>query len=137
MNENPFNNSDIKSYTIHTFGESIRQRRKQLGLTIRELAKSIGMSPMYLCEVERGNRSAPSGTYSGIDYMSALAEELELTESQKSVFQAMAVITIMKNNRLPNNYFKENPSALEFFIMAVEEKWDNEKWKKLVDNEKH
>lgn len=132
--ENPFDNRDVKHYTANTFGESVRQRRKQMGISIRQMAKSVGMSPIYLSEIERGHRAAPSGVLSKIDYMSALAKELDLTESQKKVFETMAQLTYMKKIKVLDNYFINNPSALKFFIMAVEEKFDNDKWDELYNS---
>lgn len=137
---NPFDNQEVTDYTIKTFGESLRQRREQLGISLRQMAKRVGMSAVYLSDIERGIRSAPSGINSKIDYMSALSRELKLNESQKKVFETMARLSYMRNLKLSDNYFNDNPSALKFFIIAVVENWDNEKWEELynlvVDREK-
>lgn len=57
---NPFDNNDISTYTVETFGKSVRQRRKQLNLSGRELAKRIGVSPIYLSDIERSIRPVPA-----------------------------------------------------------------------------
>ena len=41
------------------FGEYVKQRREQLGKTMRGLAAEIEISPAYLCDIENGNRKAP------------------------------------------------------------------------------
>ena len=43
-------------------GDRVRARRKELKLTIRELAKRCGLSPSVLCDVERGKRSVGADT---------------------------------------------------------------------------
>ena len=74
---NPFDNNDISSYTVNSFGESVRQRREELDISVRKMAKRLGMSAMYLSDIERGKRPAPSGNISGKDYMSILENGLK------------------------------------------------------------
>jgi transcriptional regulator with XRE-family HTH domain len=38
-------------------GEIIKQRRMELGLSIRALAKKAGVSNPYICQIEKGDRS--------------------------------------------------------------------------------
>jgi transcriptional regulator with XRE-family HTH domain len=39
-----------------TFGELLKDSRKQAGLTLRALAPAMGVSVPYLCDVEHGKR---------------------------------------------------------------------------------
>lgn len=128
---NPFDNNDISSYTVNSFGESVRQRREELDISVRKMAKRLGMSAMYLSDIERGKRPAPSGNISGKDYMSILENELNLTDSQKEVFRLMAEISHLSTINLIDNYFSNNPSALKFFLNAIQKEMSNEKWEKL------
>ena len=41
-------------------GKLIKKKREELGFSIRELAKKIDMSPVYLCNIENGKRNLPS-----------------------------------------------------------------------------
>ncbi len=41
-----------------TFGAYIAAKRREAGLTLREAAGHLGITPAYLCDVEKGNRSA-------------------------------------------------------------------------------
>ena len=128
---NPFDNNDISSYTVYSFGEYVRQRREELDISVREMARRLGMSAMYLSDIERGKRPAPSGSISGKDYMSILENELNLTDSQKEVFRLMAEISHLSTMNLIDNYFSNNPSALKFFLNAIQKEMSNEKWEKL------
>ena len=42
------------------FGEVMRDLRKRKGVTQKEMAAALGVSPAYLSALEHGNRSAPS-----------------------------------------------------------------------------
>lgn len=128
---NPFDNNDISNYTTHSFGECVRQRREELDISVREMARRLGMSAIYLSEIERGLKPAPSGIISGKDYMSILVKELRLTDSQKEVFILMAEISHLSTMNLIDNYFINNPSALKFLLNAIKKEMPNEKWEKL------
>ena len=41
-----------------TFGTYIAAKRREAGLTLRETASHLGITAAYLCDVEKGNRSA-------------------------------------------------------------------------------
>lgn len=43
-----------------SFGEFITVKRKQAKYTLKDFAKALSLSSTYLCNVERGKRSAPS-----------------------------------------------------------------------------
>ena len=130
---NPFDNKKISTYTIKTFGESVRKRRIQLDISVREMAKRLGMSPVYLSDIERGNRPAPSGIVSGIDYMSKLAKELDLTDSQKLTYTLMANFSHLNPMNSIDNYFINNPNALKFFLQAIENNLTNAEWEKIYE----
>jgi len=40
-------------------GGLIRQKRNEQGLTLREVAEDLGITRMYLSEIERGKKGAP------------------------------------------------------------------------------
>jgi len=42
------------------FGEKLRQLRAERGLTQRDMAAALGVSPAYLSALEHGRRGAPS-----------------------------------------------------------------------------
>lgn len=57
---------------MNDFGARIRTRRKELKLTLRELAKKAGCTASFLCDVERGKRRI------GADLLLAICRELDL-----------------------------------------------------------
>lgn len=128
--KNPFDNQDLKNYTETTFGESVRIRRQQLNIELRDLAKQIGMSQSYLCEIENGKKTAPSGANSGIDYIARLINVLDLNSSQQINLKIMADFSRMSNKYMIS-YFFDNPNALKILIMAIKEGWNDEQWERI------
>ncbi len=50
----------------------IRKYRKEKGLTLKELSKKLGITPGYLCHLEKGTRENPS-----VKLIKKISEELE------------------------------------------------------------
>lgn len=123
---NPFDNEEIATYTVETFGKSVRQRREQLGISLREMARRVGISAVYLGDIERGNRPATSG-----DYMVTLEREMCLTDSQKLTYTLMAKVSHPNTMDLMDNYFINNPNSLKFLLKAIENNLNNAEWEKI------
>ncbi|MFT4113415.1 cupin domain-containing protein [Silvibacterium sp.] len=68
----------------HSLGESIRQRRERLGLSVRTLAARAGFSPSFISQVENGLASPSIGS------LEKLASCLEVSLSE--LFQSNAEI---------------------------------------------
>jgi transcriptional regulator with XRE-family HTH domain len=79
-----------------SFGERIRNKRKEAGLTLDQLAESSGCSKSYIWELENKNPPRPSadklasiaqalGTTS--DYLLALDTETEASATDKAFFR--------------------------------------------------
>ncbi|WP_339759470.1 helix-turn-helix transcriptional regulator [uncultured Hoeflea sp.] len=61
------------------FGEALRRLRSERGVTQRQMAKAIGVSPAYLSALEHGNRSEPSWEFIQrvIGYFNIIWDEAE------------------------------------------------------------
>ena len=44
-----------------TFGGFVRQRRSSMGITLRGLAARLGLSPVYMSNIETGSDTGVSG----------------------------------------------------------------------------
>ena len=130
-NSNPFDNKNVGTYTIRTLGESLRERREQLGITSRQLAKNIGIPPVILSEIERCSRPIPLSFISGIDYVTRLAEALSLTDSQKENLNIMAEVSRFDMLNSISNYCIKNTGAIRFLIQAMESNLSNDCWESL------
>lgn len=61
------------------FGQALRRLRAERGVTQREMARAIGVSPAYLSALEHGNRSEPSWEFIQrvIGYFNIIWDEAE------------------------------------------------------------
>jgi transcriptional regulator with XRE-family HTH domain len=74
------------------FGEFIKTNRKLKMMSLRETAEKLGISPAYLCDIEKGQRN-PSGFYLLLKFQEVLGlsqSELEhacdlIAEEQKVI----------------------------------------------------
>lgn len=60
--------------SLVTFGKRIRELREERGLSLRELARTIGIDPTYLSRVE--NDALPAGQFPAEATVTKLAEVL-------------------------------------------------------------
>ena len=123
------NLKDIRpeEYTDKTFGQCIRRKREELGLSVRALAARIEMSPVYLSDIERGNRNAPTGANVKKDYMSKLIQELKIGKDEIGAFYDMADATKGRYVDI-SSYLDRNENArlalrLENDVYIPEEHW--------------
>lgn len=61
------------------FGQAVRRLRAERGVTQRQMAKAVGVSPAYLSALEHGNRSEPSWEFVQrvIGYFNIIWDEAE------------------------------------------------------------
>lgn len=128
------NLNEIKpeDYSKDTFGKCIRARREELKMSIRALAKEIGMSPVYLSDIERGNRSAPTGANSKIDYMANLIRVLKIGDDEKRAFYTIAEASCGRYADI-NSYLSQKPVARMALRLANEQDISDEQWQEFID----
>ena len=91
-------------YDQYSFGQFIIKKRKENQMAARELAAAAGITPEYMCEIEKGRKATIS---EGI--MDKLIQALRLTEAEIELFYDLSAIA------------KKTVSAdLPEFIMAHE-----------------
>ena len=67
-----------KEETPSSFGRFIRQRRQELGYTVRGFARELGITAAYLSDIEKGHRYAPK------IYMLKMRELLQIADADPS-----------------------------------------------------
>ena len=112
-----------------TFGEFITVKRKQLDISLRQLAQMLSLSATYLSHIERGIRPAP--TYA---YQVKLSEVLNLSNAERDIFFELAAKTMTRNN-IPLDiaeYILQDQSVREFLRIAIKLKYSGEDLLKLI-----
>jgi len=67
------------------FGDFITQKRQERGITLRDMAKRLNITPPYLSDVEKDRRNPFD-----IDKLELLAQILMLSEEEKTIMLDLA-----------------------------------------------
>lgn len=125
-----FNDIKPEDYSKETFGKCIRARREELGRTVRDVAKAVGMSPIYLSDIERGIRVAPAS--SKRNYMENLIRELQIQEDELQAFNTMAEATCGRYEDI-STYLSKSPSARFALRLAEDCDYPESEWQEFID----
>lgn len=68
-----------------TFGEFLTEKRKSRGVLMKDLADELGVSKVYLCDVEKGRKAAPKS-----EHLRIIAEQLNLNEEERNMMYDLA-----------------------------------------------
>lgn len=114
--------------TEETFGRFIRDKREQMGLSVRALAQKLDISAVYLSDIENFNRSAPRKE--GI--MAKLAGVLCLSEEEQQFLNKAALASRTEDI---DNYLKDNPRVCMALRMAQElpDETVNSEWERFIN----
>lgn len=110
----------------HTFGRFVRQRREELGLTVRGFATQLEMTPAYLSDIEKGNRYAPK------KYLDKLREALAVPEECTIEFEDLAAATRGNQYEDINPYLGKQPLARVALRKARDLDIADEEWLKFI-----
>ena len=112
-----------------SFGEFIRQKRKERKMVGRELAAEAGITTEYLCEIENGKKVAVS---EGI--MEKMIQALGLTEKETALFYDLAAVarkTVSVSADLPE-YIMAHELVRTALRTAKKHQIPDEKWEKFI-----
>mgnify|MGYP000304366564 CR=1 FL=1 len=76
-----------------TFGEFLNQKRKSRNISLRRFAEQAGISPVYMCNMEKDRNPAPSE-----EVLNHMVKLLLLTEEETALFFDLAA----KSKKLPS-----------------------------------
>lgn len=111
-----------------SFGEYVKQRREELGKTLRSFAAEVEISPAYLSDIENGNRRAPE------KFLDRFAKALQITETKElHSFYDMAGVSQKGQHQDINNYIDDKPYARIAMRTAIDEGLTNEDWQRLAE----
>ena len=114
--------------TEETFGEFVRGKRKQMGLSVRALAQKLDISAVYLSDIENINRPAPRKE----EVLVKLAGVFCLSDEEQHFLYKAALASRTEDI---DSYLKDNPHVCMALRMAQElpdEKVRNE-WDRFIE----
>ena len=75
---------DIKE----NFGEYLKRKRQGRGVSLRSFAADMGISPVCMCNIEKGRDPAPSA-----EIINKMADALSLSAEERILFYDLAAMT--------------------------------------------
>lgn len=114
-----------------TFGEYLKQKRLDKEITLRGFAKLVDISPVYLCDLEKGRKAAPS-----MEVMQKMVSKLELNKEESERFYDLAALEQTAKNPIPkdlNAFLKDNRVIVSALRTAKDLDATDEEWQDFID----
>jgi len=114
-------------YKNMTFGEFIIQKRKERDMSARQLAHSLKISAVYMCDIEKGRKSPDSD-----GFLDNLRETLALSEEEADIMYDL--VAVARNSVSPDlpRYIMENELVRAALRTAKKNQASDEKWIKFI-----
>lgn len=107
-----------------TFGSYLQQLRKSRKLRQVDLALKIGVSPVYVCDIENDRRYPPS-----LEKLRMWDLQLDLSTKESSQFYDLAGLARESSPPDITKYLCDNPTARQAIRRIIEQKinynWDS------------
>lgn len=124
-----------KGVNYMTFGEYIKEKRLEKGITLRGFAEMIDISPVYMCNLEKGRRPAPSEAI-----MEKIMERLMLNKEERNLLYDLAAREQTAKNPVPkdlNGFLKDNRVIVSALRTAKDLDATDEEWQEFIDKLKN
>lgn len=112
-----------------TFGAFVRQKRMEQGLSLRGLAARLGLSPVYMSNIETDRKPAPTK-----EHLDKLSEELHLSKEDRELLLDLAARPerLKVSADLPD-YIMERDIVRAALRTAKEVDATDEDWQEFID----
>ena len=114
-----------------TFGEYLKQKRLDKEIKLRGFAKLVDISPVYLCDLEKGRKAAPS-----MEVMQKMVSKLALNKEESERFYDLAALEQTAKNPIPkdlNAFLKDNRVIVSALRTAKDLDATDEEWQDFID----
>ncbi len=115
----------------YTFGGFLSEKRKEKGIYLKDMAAELGVSSVYLCDIEKGRKAAPKS-----EYLDAIVKILMLSESDRNTFYDLAATAQASpkgiSPDLPD-YIMESDIVRAALRTAKEYDIDDEEWLDFIN----
>ena len=114
-----------------TFGEYLKPKRLDMEITLRGFAKLVDISPVYLCDLEKGRKAAPS-----MEVMQKMVSKLALNKEESERFYDLAALEQTAKNPIPkdlNAFLKDNHVIVSALRTAKDLDATDEEWQDFID----
>lgn len=101
---------------MSSFGQQLKQVRQQKGFELNEFAKELGVSPVYLSNLETGKTQTIQ-----LEVLSRLQNELYLIMDEDEGIDEQTAIRIERISSMLHDLYKLNQPAAEYLMAIVEQ----------------
>lgn len=119
------------------FSEFLYEKRKEKGVTLREMSKELNISISYLSDLENGNKFPPnSSKKEHKNLINKIVNYLDLSEQDRLKCLELADNELVKQGHVSNDitdYMKNTPNATLALRTAKEKNISDEEWLKIVN----
>ena len=115
------------THTEPSFGEFIIEKRKEKDLSARQLAIALKISPVYMCDIEKGRRTSYSD-----EFLEKLKQILSLSETDAERMYDLAAIARRTVSADLPEYIMENELVRTALRTAKKHQAPDEKWGKFI-----
>lgn len=112
------------------FGEYISEKRLENNISIRTFAKTIGISPSYLCEIEKGVRTAPR-----YEILLRIKDAFALDAAEMEMLMDMAAESKNRQTVAEDivSYICKNKIVYQVLRTSLRNNVDMNKWENMLD----
>lgn len=110
------------------FGEYVKQKRQEKGITLRGLAEKLGIVPSYMSDIENNKRNAPNQ-----DILKKMIEVLELNEEESNELLDLAAASKESIALDLTKYVSDNPNVRVALRTAKELEFGDDEWIKIIE----
>ena len=109
------------------FGVYLRERRLELGMSLRYFSGLLSLTPAYISDIESGNRLAP------IKSLEKIIDILKIEKEDINAFYDLAGCT-HGNWQDINEYLVKTPNARKFLRLAKDKNLSDEELSTIIYN---
>lgn len=110
------------------FGEFIKTKRQELGITLRSFADELNIAPSYASDIEKGKRNAPTQ-----DILENMCCILKLNDESRNQLFDLAANSKNEIAQDITNYVSKNQNVRVALRRAKELNLGEEEWLKIID----
>lgn len=110
------------------FGEYIKQKRQEKGITLRGFADKLGIVPSYMSDIEKGKRNAPNQ-----ETLNKMIEVLELTEEESNELLDLAATSKYTIAQDLTEYVSNNPNVRVALRRAKDLELGDDEWIRIIE----
>lgn len=110
-----------------TFGRFIDQKRQALQISARELAMRVGVSAMYICDIQRDRKQPPAR-----ELLDRICRTLELEDEEKDLYYDLAAKGRNEVSQDLPEYIMEKEIVRAALRTAKEHDVKDEEWEAFI-----